>query len=420
MSRLDQEARMTIKALASRGATNSEIARLLGVTEGAVRYQVKRFDSGQTDGRARQHFKAEAVSAVIDQWRVSQGDGPINLAALHTWLRCEHGYTGSLRSVQRYWRHAYPAPALRARRRVETPPGAQAQVDWAHFPGVILAGIPTDLVALHMVLSFSRKQAIVWSPAKDMLAWLGCHSACFTRLGGVPATVRIDNEKTAISRGAGAWGVINPVYRRYAATMKFHIDACPPRQPQCKGKVERRVRDQRLAINPYGRPYASLAELQQWTDARIEILSHERRCPATGSSVSQAWTEERARLTRVPETLPEPFDLVATRQVSLDGLVSFEGRQYSVPFQRIGQRVEVRGTAGQVQILKACEVVATHPRGTPARLVIDQAHYDGSSTEHVLAPPPLGRLGARIQELAQAPVAHRSIDLYAALAEVAR
>ena len=330
------------------------------------------------------------------------------------------GYTGSLRSVQRFWRSAYPAPAIRARRRVETPPGAQAQVDWAYFPGVILAGIPTDLVALHMVLSFSRKPAIVWSPTKDMLAWLGCHSACFTRLGGVPATVRIDNEKTAIARGAGAWGVINPVYRRYAATMTFHIDACPPRQPQCKGKVERRVRDQRLAINPYGRPYASLAELQQWTDARIEILSHERRCPATGSTVAQAWAEERVRLTRVPETLPEPFDLVATRQVGIDGLVAFEGRQYSVPFRLIGQQVEVRGTAGQVQILKACEVVATHPRGTPARLVIDQAHYDGPSTERVMAPPPLGRLGARLQDLAQAPVVHRSIDLYAALAEVAR
>jgi transposase len=420
MSRLDQEARMTIKALASRGATKSEIARLLGVTEGAVRYQVKRLDSGQTDGRARQSFKAEAVSAAIDQWRVSQGDGPINLAALHAWLRCEHGYSGSLRSVQRFWRHAYPAPAIRARRRVETPPGAQAQVDWAHFPGVILAGVPTDLLALHMVLSFSRKPAIVWSPAKDMLAWLGCHSACFTRLGGVPATVRIDDEKTAIARGAGAWGVINPAYRRYAATMKFHVDACPPRQPQSKGKVERRVRDQRLAINPYGRSYATLSELQQWTDERIEILSHERRCPATGSTVAQAWADEVARLTRLPETLPEPFDLVATRQVGLDSLVSFEGRQYSVPFRLIGQRVEVRGTAGQIQILKACEVVATHPRGTPARLLIDQAHYDGPSTERVIAPPPLGRMGTRIQELSVAPVAQRSIDLDAALAEVAR
>ena len=69
MSRLDQEARMTIKTLAARGATNSHIARLLGVTEGAVRHHVKRFDSGQTDGRARQNFKAEAVAAAIDHWR---------------------------------------------------------------------------------------------------------------------------------------------------------------------------------------------------------------------------------------------------------------------------------------------------------------------------------------------------------------
>ena len=140
-----------------------------------------------------------------------------------------------------------------------------------------------------MVLSCSRKPAIVWSQTKDMLAWLGCHTACFTRLGGVPATVRVDNEKTAMARGAGAWGTINATYRRYAAALRFHVDACPPRQPQCKGKVERRVRDQRLAIDPYGRRFATLAELQQWTDARLEILAHERRCPATGTSVAQAW-----------------------------------------------------------------------------------------------------------------------------------
>jgi transposase len=37
-----------------------------------------------------------------------------------------------------------------------------------------------------------------------MLAWLGCHTEAFRRLGGVPATVRIDNEKTAVVKGAGA------------------------------------------------------------------------------------------------------------------------------------------------------------------------------------------------------------------------
>ena len=50
----------------------------------------------------------------------------------------EHGYDGSLRSVQRFWAKHYPAPAIRARRRVETPPGVQAQADWAHFPQVVI------------------------------------------------------------------------------------------------------------------------------------------------------------------------------------------------------------------------------------------------------------------------------------------
>jgi DNA-binding NarL/FixJ family response regulator len=50
MGRLDPEARMTIKTLAARGATNSHIARLLGVTEGAVRHQLARMQAGALDG----------------------------------------------------------------------------------------------------------------------------------------------------------------------------------------------------------------------------------------------------------------------------------------------------------------------------------------------------------------------------------
>ena len=296
MNRLNPEARMTIKTLAARGAINSHIARLLGVTEGAVRHHVTRLQSGALDGRSRQEPKAACVAAAIDHWRQMQDEGPINLAVLHGWLVSEHGYAGSLRSIQRYWARSYPAPAVRARRRVETPPGAQAQVDWAHFPAVVVGGLARDLVALHMVLSWSRKAAIVWSETKDMLAWLGCHTACFRRLGGVPATVRVDNEKTAMARGAGAWGTLNPTYRRYATVLHFHVDACPPRQPQAKGKVERRVRDQRFALDPRRHAWGDLAELQQWTDAQLEALAGERICPATGTSVAEAWASEALRL----------------------------------------------------------------------------------------------------------------------------
>ena len=420
MGRLDREARNAMAVLLDRGHTKSDVARLLGVSEGTVRYHDRRMREGAVDGRSRQQGVAGAYAAAIAHWRELQGAGAVNLAALHAWLVREHGYGGSLRSVQRYWRRTYPAPAIRARRRVETPPGAQVQVDWAHFRGVQVGPDRVDLVAFHMVLSWSRKEAVVWARSKDMLSWLACHTAAFERLGGVPATVRVDNEKTAVVRGAGAWGTIHPTYRRYARQLQFHVDACAPRQPQAKGKVERRVRDQRASCDPTGRAFESLAALQAWTDRRLTDRAERRRCPATGSTVAATWERERVLLTPLPETRPEPFDVVVDRPVGIDGLVNFEGRHYSVPFRYVRQRVEVRGLAGHVQIRTGGAVVATHPRGTEARLVTDPSHYEGASTERVVAPPPLGRLGRRLQELAAAPVARRSVDLYAELAEVAR
>ena len=420
MSKLDLEARMTIKTLAAKGVSHCEIARLLGVTEGAVRYQAKRMQAGVVDGRTKQESKATAVAEAIEHWRGQQGEGAVNLAALHDWLVAEHGYAGSLRSVQRYWGRTYPAPAIRARRRVETPPAAQAQVDWAHFPSIVLGGERCELLALHMVLSHSRFEAIVWSHRKDQLSWLHCHTEAFKRIGGVTATVRVDNEKTAVVRGAGAWGTINTTYRRYAAMMRFHVDACAPRQPQAKGKVERRVRDQRDNHDPSRAAWRDLTELQAWSDERSERSARRRRCPASGASVWETWQAERPLLGALPETLPEPFDVAMTRPVGIDGLVSFEGRQYSVPFAHVRTLVEVRGCATTVQILADNAIVAVHARRTPHRLVIDPTHYEGASTDRVSAPPPLGRMGKRMLELAAEPVMHRALDLYARLAEVAR
>lgn len=406
--------------LLERGHSQSAVARLLGVSEGTVRYHRKRWSANAVDGRSKQALKAAAHAEAIAHWRDQQEDGRVNLAALHDWLRCEHGYAGSLKSVQRYWSRTYPAPSIRARRRVETPAGAQAQVDWAEFPGAVLGDEVVDLVALIVTLSWSRKRAVVWARSKDMLSWQSCQIASFRRLGGVPAVLRIDNVKTAIVKGAGAWGVINETYRRFAAQLKFHVDACQPRHPRGKGKVERHVRDLRETVDPRREAFDSLEHLQAVTDARLAERANRLRCPITGTSIAEAWAQERRLLTPLPETLPDPFDVVVRRPVEIDCMVSFEGRRYSVPFRFVGQEVEVRGLAGRVQVLKDAAVIAEHPRGTDARIVRTEAHYDGEDTDRVRAPMPLGRMGRRLVEIAAGNVQHRSIDLYARLAEVAR
>jgi hypothetical protein len=56
---------------------------------------------------------------------------------------------------------------MRARRRVKTPPGAQAQASWAKYPRVVIARDEVDLYAFGVGRSYSRRDPRVWSLRKS-------------------------------------------------------------------------------------------------------------------------------------------------------------------------------------------------------------------------------------------------------------
>ena len=135
-----------------------------------------------------------------------------------------------------------------------------------------------------------------------------------------------------------------------------------------------------------------------------------------------SWEAEKPFLRPLPALLPEPFDLVKTVPVHKDSMVHFEGRSYAVPFLWTGSTVEVHGCSHSVQILdpQTAVVLISYPRHTQERILIDQACYEGPGTAQVIPPKPLGRMARKLQEIASLPVERRPVDLYAALAEVAR
>lgn len=417
--RLSREEIVAIGVLSEKGMKKTEIARRLGVTEGNVRYHVKR--RGATDGRRNKRFLAEDWAEVIAHWFEAHKGGarPVNVLELYEHLVGEHDYPGSYKSLLRYVRAKYRRPRIRTYRRVETPPGAQCQSDWWEYPRVWIGNGLEPMHAFVMALSYSRKVAIVWGHSEDQVSWLLCHNEAFRRLCGIPAVNRIDNVRTAISKGAGAWGIINPVYRAYARAVGFHIEACEPRQANAKGKAEAKVKLGRLRLDPGNRRFNSAEELQQWTDEGIERWERRAICPANGLTVQKSWRNEIEYLAPLP-ILPEPFDVVVTRPVHKDCIIHFENRQYAVPFEYVGRQVEVHGCAGRVQIWAEGRVIRQYPRHTAERILIDPSCYEGESTERVLAPKPLGRMGRKLQEVMQQPVQMRSIDIYGALMEVAR
>ena len=68
MAITDLELRMTLKTRAAKGQPKRAIARHLGLSEGSVRYHLRRISEGAVDGRYRQIRLASAYREAIDHW----------------------------------------------------------------------------------------------------------------------------------------------------------------------------------------------------------------------------------------------------------------------------------------------------------------------------------------------------------------
>lgn len=398
--KLSKEQVMVAKGMQERGASVRQLARQLGVSEGALRYRLKVVeDQGWVDGRSRQPTALDGLEDVVERVQEQLSDGrlsgegrPCQVREIYEVLVREHGYTGSYQAVVRHLRRKHGTPKLRALRRVETPAGVQAQHDW--YEVVTPIGSRRErLQVLTGTLSHSRARFSWVSRDQTQLSWHAGHLALFERYGGVPLWVRIDNLKTGVASGAGTSAVLNASYKVFARTCGFEIDPCRPAKGSDKGKAERSVRTFRGAYGPVLRRGAgTIGELQWLMDGRSAELLDRLTCPVTGTSVREAWEAERELLQPLP-TMAEPFDVVVSRRVSRDCLVSFEGRRYSVPFAWVGRQVEVWGTHAHVVVRGEGEEVARHARGTRQRLLIKAEHYEGPSTDRVERPTPLGRRG---------------------------
>src|SRR5262249_8191877 len=139
--KLTPEEIVTVQVLKNKGQSQTQIAQTLGITEGPVRYPLRR--EGRQAGRKNKSRKAAPLAQAIDHWVVQHHPGahggdpdrPISVQALYDWLRAEHAYGGSYKSVLRFVRARYPKPRLRPFPRGGTPPGAPAHVAWGAVPG---------------------------------------------------------------------------------------------------------------------------------------------------------------------------------------------------------------------------------------------------------------------------------------------
>src|SRR6476469_4925366 len=274
----------------------------------------------------------------------------------------ELGYVGGYTAVTDYLRAVRPSQPSPFEVRFETPPGQQAQVEFARFT-VTFADEPSAMRIVwlfSMVLGHSRLIWARFAMHQDLQTVLRCHMAAFAALGGVPAEILYDRMKTAVT-GEDEDGHL--IYNRALVELARHYGflprACRPYRAKTKGKVERPFRYIREDFF-LARSFRNLADLNAQLADRLDTVANVRVHATTQCVVNEAFAAERPHLGALPLASFRSV-LKLERRVSHEGMVSVGGNLYSVPDATRKRIVEVHTLANEVQIFEDGSLIATHP-----------------------------------------------------------
>ena len=277
---IGREKRVLLRHYLEQGMSKAAIARQLRISRRTVYnwMEAGELDRGVDDKAVRYRPRAPLPSK-LDPFReiirTRLADYP-ELSAVRLFEEVKMaGYPGGYGQVKRYVRAVRPRDPVEPVVRFETPPGHQAQVDFAEFR------LPWGKRhALIVVLGYSRRMWLRFYERQTMMVVIRGIEESFPYLGGVPVELLFDQMKAVViadGRAGGGCVVANPEFRGFSDHWGFRIRTCRPYRAQTKGKVERPIRYVRNNFF-YGRDFVSDDDLNarvgRWLDEVANVRVH--------------------------------------------------------------------------------------------------------------------------------------------------
>jgi transposase len=392
------------------GLSVSAIARQLGVDRKTVRTYIAKGLARRPTGSAPAPGMVNRFEPYL-RWRLTAYPA---LTALRLFREIkERGYSGRYSVVRDRVRDLRPTRSAGYEVRFETPPGEQAQVDFARFEVEFAdePGAKRIVWLFSMVLGYSR---LIWARFvlhQDLQTVLRCHIAAFETIGGAPRTILYDRMKTAVI-GEDAEGLV--VYNRALVDLARHYGfqprACRPYRPKTKGKVERPFRYIREDFF-LGGNFRNLEDLNAQLRHWLDTVANPRLHATTRRIVSEAFAEEKTSLQALPEA-PYRAALRLERRASHEGMVSVDGNLYSVPDTTRRRVFDVHVLADEIRIFEDGALVASHaPLEGRGEKRLDPAHRKAMSFPRRRPGEPDPAILTRAGDH----VARRPLDFYAAV-----
>lgn len=258
------------------------------------------------------------------------------------------------------------AATTKATMHIQRKPGEQMEVDWAGQTASVVDRDTGEIMPVYIfvaVLPCSQYAYVEGFFTQNQESWITAHVNAFAHFGGVPKILVPDNLKTGVEQSSWYSPVINKTYHEMAEHYGMAVIPARVRKPKDKPSVEGAVGSISTWILAALRKqtFFTLGELNQAIKEKLTAFNRKPFQKKPGSRLSAFLDEEKHTLQPLPAIAYECATWkVATVQFNYH--IAVENMHYSVPYEYIKHKVDVRITKGVIEVFYNNHRICSHPR----------------------------------------------------------
>jgi transposase len=245
-------------------------------------------------------------------------------------------------------------------------PGEQLEVDWAGQTASLVDSDTGEIIDAYVfvgVLSSSQYAYVEAFLSQNQEAWITAHVHMYQFFGGVTRILIPDNLKTGVDKASWDSPTLNKVYQEMAEHYGTAVIPARVRKPKDKPNAEGTVGivSTWIIAALRNQKFFSLMELNQAIREKLNEFNNKPFQKKEGSSRSVFLEEEKPMLLPLPAA---PYELATWKiaTVQFNYHISVDNMHYSVPYEYIKHKVDVRITKGVIEVFYKNLRICSHPR----------------------------------------------------------
>ena len=261
--------------------------------------------------------------------------------------------------------HAYAA-SKKATLRIKRKPGETMEVDWVgdtlHVHD-IAAGCDIPAYVFVACLPCSLYSYAEAFPDMKSNHWIEAHVHAYSFFGGATRILVPDNLKTGVIKNTRTELILNRSYHEMAEHYGTAIIPARPVRPKDKPNAEGTVGviETWILAALRNRKFFSFDELNKAIKEKLEEFNAKPFQKKKGSRLSAFLEEEKDFLMPLPAS-PYETAVWSTATIQPDYLITVGDCKYSVPYEFIGKKVDIRATEKSIEVFYHNNRIASHVR----------------------------------------------------------